>query len=81
MDPNAFSKSVATVGGGRVRDARLPLDAVPYAQSGLAADPADLVARALAILAEDNFTNDATRSLPRADIAAELRTPSVGSPA
>lgn len=80
MDPNAFSKSVATVGGARVRDARLPLDAVPYAQSGLAADPADLVARALAILAEDNFTNDETRSPPRAEIAAQLRTPSAGLP-
>ncbi len=77
MDPNAFSKSVATAGGARARDARLPPNAAPSAQSKFAADPADLVARALAILAEDNFTNDEPRSPSRADIAAELRTPSV----
>ena len=76
MDPNAFSKSVATAGGARARDARLP-NRAPSAPSKFVADPADLVARALAILDEDNFTNDEMRSPSRADIAAELRTPSV----
>ena len=80
MDPNAFLKSVATAHGARARDARLPPNGAPSAQSKLVADPADLVARALAILAEDNFTNDETRSPSRADIAAELRTPSVDLP-
>ena len=77
MDSNAFSNSVATAGGARARDARLPPNAAPSAQSKLVADPADLVARALAILAEDDFTNDETRSPSRANIDAELRTPSV----
>ena len=80
MDPNAFSKSVATAGGARAHDARLPPNAAPSAQSKFAADPADLVARALAILAEDNFANVEARSPSRADIAAGLRTPSVDLP-
>lgn len=80
MDPNAFSKSVATAGGARAHEARLPPNAAPSAQSKFAADPADLVARALAILAEDNFANVEARSPSRADIAAGLRTPSVDLP-
>ena len=76
MDLSAFSKSAATAGD-RAREARLPLNAAPSAQSKLAADPADLVARALAILAEDNFTHSETRSPSRANIAPELRIPSV----
>jgi hypothetical protein len=79
MDPDAFSKSLATAGA-RPHDARLPPNAAPSAQSRYVADPADLVARALAILAEDNFTNDETRSPSRADIAPELLAPSMGLP-
>jgi hypothetical protein len=74
MDPNAFSKSVAMTNGARAHDARLRPTAAPSAQGKFVADPADLVARALAILAEDNFTNDVKRSHSR---AAELRIPSV----
>lgn len=77
MDPSAFSKSVATAGGARARDPRLPPNAAPSEQGKFVPDPADLVARALAILAEDNFTDDETRSPSRAGIAAKLRTPSV----
>jgi hypothetical protein len=80
MDPSAFSKSVARTHGARARDMRLPPNAAPYEQGKVVTDPADLVARALAILAEDSFTNDESRSPSRADIAAPLRPPSVGLP-
>ena len=57
MDRSAFFKAVDTVGGGRARDACAPVQHVaPSAQSKLVADPDDLVARALAILAADNMT-------------------------
>ncbi len=80
MDPSAFSKSVARANGDPARDGRLPPNAAPSAQGKFAADPADLVVRALAILAEDSFTNDETRFPSRAGASAELRTPSVGLP-
>jgi hypothetical protein len=52
---------MSAAGDGRVRDGRrLVQHAAPSGQSKLAADPDDLVARALAILAEDNMTSNKT---------------------
>jgi hypothetical protein len=59
MDRSAFFKAADTVAGGRARDACGPVQQVaPSTQSKLAADPDDLVARALAILAADNMMSD-----------------------
>jgi hypothetical protein len=80
MDPSAFSKPVARANGDPARDGRLPPNAEPSSQGKFAADPADLVARALAILAEDSFTNDVTRFPSSVGASAEPGTPSVGLP-
>jgi Acetoacetate decarboxylase (ADC) len=77
MDRSAFSKAVE-VGGGRADDACRPVQHVaPSAQSKLVADPDDLVARALAILATDNKMSDKLQFPQVANIAGEFGTQSV----
>jgi len=63
MDRSAFSKS-GDIAGSRAREARRPAPyAAPYTQSKLAADPDDLVTRALEILGEGNMKGDGTPSV------------------
>jgi hypothetical protein len=79
VDRSAFSKP-AVGAGGQARDVRGPLQhampSVPSAPGKAAANPDDLVARALAILAEDNRMNDETRL---ADLLPQRRVLSVGT--
>jgi hypothetical protein len=68
MDRSSFFKAADTVAGGRARDARGPVQHVaPSEQSKLVADPDDLVAHAIAILAADSMTDK-----PRFDQAANI---------
>jgi hypothetical protein len=77
MDRGAFIKGIDTVGGGRARDAFRPVqNVIPSAQSKLVADPDDLVARALEILAADNMMSDKPRFPRGANIAGDLGTQS-----
>jgi Acetoacetate decarboxylase (ADC) len=77
MDRSAFFKAVDTVGGGRARDAFPPVrHVVPSAQSIVMADPDDLVARALAILAADNTMSDKPQFPQGVNIARDFGTPS-----
>ena len=55
---------------------RSPPQAAPSASSAPVADPGDLVARALAILAEDNVTRDKTQSV---ELPLQLRVLSDGT--
>jgi len=57
--PRILDATAAQAGEAR----RSMQQAAPSASSGLAADPGDLVARALAILAEENMMSDQTRSV------------------
>jgi hypothetical protein len=69
MDRSAFIKAADTVAGGRARDVcRSVQHAAPSARGKLVADPDDLVARALAILAADNMMSDKPQSLQGANI-------------
>jgi hypothetical protein len=73
MDRGAFIKGIDTVGGGRARDAFRPVqNATPSAPSKLVADPDDLVARALEILAADNMMSDKPRFPQGANIAGDV---------
>ena len=76
MDRSAFSKD-AHAAGAQARDARRPVPhAVPSAPGKPAANPDDLVSRALAILAEGNRASDETQS---ADLPLQRRVLSDGT--
>jgi hypothetical protein len=78
MDRSAFFKAVDTVGGGRARDACPPVQhAAPSTQSKPVADPGDLVARALAILAADSMIPDKPQFSQGAIVAGDFGTQSV----
>jgi hypothetical protein len=78
MDRNAPFKGVDMVGGGRARDAYRPVRHVaPSAPSKLVADPDDLVAHALAILATYNTMSDKPRVDQAAKVAGDLGSQSV----
>src|SRR5262245_55244107 len=74
MDRSAFlSKAAELAGSGRARDARgVAQRVVPSAQSKFAVEPDDLVARALAILAQDNPVSTATGSRQVTDVASKV---------
>jgi hypothetical protein len=77
MDPSTFLKALDAADGGRAHHARRSVQsAAPSAQSNLVADPNGLMARALAILAEDNRMSGETQSPQRANITREFRTQS-----
>lgn len=78
MDRTALFKAIDTVGGSRARDAFPPVQHVaPSAQSKPVADPGDLVARALAILAADSMIPDKPQFSQGANIAGDFGTQSV----
>jgi acetoacetate decarboxylase len=78
MDRSAFLKAVDAAGSGRARDARAAAQhAVPSPQSKLGVDPGDVVARALAILAQDNPVSAATGTRQVTDVASKVANQSV----
>jgi hypothetical protein len=73
MDRSAFLKAADAAASGRAREARGAAQrAVPSPQSKLAVDPDDLVARALAVLAQDNPVSAATGSRQVTDVASKV---------
>jgi hypothetical protein len=68
----------ANLAGAQARDPRLSLQhTAPAAQSKLAADPDDLVTRALTILAEDKMSSGHAQLIQAPNIAREPRTQSL----
>lgn len=78
MNRNAFLNAADTVGGIRAGDGLRRTQAVPAARGNPLADPADLVARALAILDEDKTRSDKARSRQGDNLAGEFAAPPVG---
>ena len=77
MDRSALSRT-ANLAGAQARDPRLSLQhTAPAAQSKLAADPDDLVTRALTILAEDKMSSGHAQLIQAPNIAREPRTQSL----
>jgi hypothetical protein len=77
MDRSALLRA-ANLAGAQARDPRLSLQHTsPAAQSKLAADPDDLVTRALTILAEDKMSSGHAQLIQAPNIAREPRTQSL----
>ena len=77
MDRSALLRA-ANLAGAQARDPRLSLQhTAPAAQSKLAADPDDLVTRALTILAEDKMSSGHAQLIQAPNIAREPRTQSL----
>jgi hypothetical protein len=77
MDRSALLRA-ANLAGAQARDPRLSLQHTsPAAQSKLAADPDDLVTRALTILAEDKMSSGHAQLIQAPTIAREPRTQSL----
>ena len=77
MDRSALLRA-ANLAGAQARDPRLSLQhTAPAAQSKLAADPDDLVTRALTILAEDKRSSGHAQLIQAPNIAREPRTQSL----
>ena len=77
MDRSALSRT-ANLAGAQARDARPSLQrTAPPGQSKLAADPDDLVTRALTILGEDKMSSDHAQLIQTPNIARQSRTQSL----
>jgi hypothetical protein len=77
MDRSALLRA-ANLAGAQARDPRLSLQhTAPAAQSKLAADPDDLVTRALTILAEDKMSSGHAQLIQAPNIARQSRTQSL----
>jgi hypothetical protein len=77
MDRSALLRA-ANLAGAQARDPRLSLQHTsPAAQSKLAADPDDLVTRALTILAEDKMSSGHAQLIQAPNIARQSRTQSL----
>jgi hypothetical protein len=77
MDRSALSRT-ANLAGAQARDAHPSLQrTAPPGQSKLAADPDDLVTRALTILGEDKVSSDHAQLIQTPNIAKQSRTQSL----
>jgi hypothetical protein len=77
MDRSALLRA-ANLAGAQARDPRLSLQhTAPAAQSKLAADPDDLVTRAVTILAEDKMSSGHAQLIQAPNIARQSRTQSL----
>ena len=77
MDRSALSRT-ANLAGAQARDAHPSLQrTAPPGQSKLAADPDDLVTRALTILGEDKVSSDHAQLIQTPNIARQSRTQSL----